>query len=516
MALTKLNLELPTFGEIRTQERERKASATRSAALRQQRLVRSYQAAAANRLTGDWSTAQRSANADLRSSLRSLRARSRVLAHDNDYIKKFLGMVRTNIVGPQGVKLQCRAETPRGKLVEPLNRKIEKAWADWSHPETASASGKLSWIDQQRLFVTSLARDGEVLVRKVFADNAFGFGLKFIDVGYLDETYNEQLPNGNRVLMSVEVNASGRPVAYHLTPPSYDYLYPEHLDLRRVRVPANEIIHAFLVHDDEEQSRGVPWAHTAMLRLKILGGYEEAELVAARIGACKMGFVIPPADDEETYEGEEDAYPEAAFSDHAEPGMWQELPPGYTIQDYDPQHPNTGYDGFQKTVLRGIAAGLDVTYFTLANDLSAVNYSSARIGLIEERDIWRALQSFVIEHFCRPVFQAWLESAIITGVLGLRATDYAQLRDAIVWRPRGWAWVDPEKDLKAKILALDNLLTTYSDTVAEEGEDFADILSMRKKERDMMKEAGLAPVVKGAPTPEGTDAATKPDKEDSE
>ena len=52
------------------------------------------------------------------------------------------------------------------------------------------------------------------------------------------------------------------------------------------RIPA-ERIHLY-VPEDPDQSRGWPWAHTAIRRMGMLGGYEEAALVAARAGAAKM------------------------------------------------------------------------------------------------------------------------------------------------------------------------------------------------------------------------------------
>ena len=57
-------------------------------------------------------------------------------------------------------------------------------------------------------------------------------------------------------------------------------------------VPANELLHLMMTHRPN-QSRGVPWMSTAMTRLHNLGQYEEAEVVASRVSACKMGFFKP-------------------------------------------------------------------------------------------------------------------------------------------------------------------------------------------------------------------------------
>lgn len=487
-----LSLELPTFAEI---ERDQKAAREREESARVSAMKRSFEAARLNRLTRDWTTQNTSTSWELRRDLRVLRARARALARNDDYVKRFLSMVRSNVAGPTGVKLQSRSYLPGAtQLDRPMNRAVETAWAAWSHPENCSLAGRLSWAESCRKAIGMVARDGECLVRMVAADNPFGFALKFYAADWLDETYCESLASGNRVVMSVEIDDDDRPVAYWLTPPPSEYLFAGNKDRRRTRVDASEMIHLFLPDDenadDDSQTRGVPWLHTAMKRLKILNGYEEAELIAARIGACKMGFYKQSDVDE--YTGEEDkrkaeAYP---LMDSAQPGTFGLLEPGMEFEAFTPDHPNSGYQHFLKAVLRGIAAGLDVTYFSLANDLEAVNYSSARIGLLQERDVWRALQDFLSEHFCRPVYLNWLRASMMSGALRISAEDYRRLTEPL-WQPRGWKWVDPLKEVQAKTLAIAAGLETRTDAVAEQGADFEDVLDTLASEQAMIAEKGV-------------------------
>lgn len=453
-----------------------------------QQIKRAYHAAAANRLTNDWITAPTSERTERRQWLRAIRARSRDLARNDDYVKQFIRMCRSNIIG-RGIKLQSQSKTKRGdKPDQLLNKLIEDAFLQWGKKNTCTTSGRLSWVDAQRRFVTTLARDGEVLIRFIYdQNNPFGFALQFYDVGWLDETYSGNASNGNRIVMSVEIDDHERPVAYWLKPPTDQASEPNVLRQRfdRVRVPAEEILHEFLPDDSEDDTatRGVPWTHAAAVKIKILDGYEEAELVAARVGACKGGFLTPPAD--KGYDGTE---PDISIEE-VEPGMIQELPPGYGWTAYDPTHPNQNYAGYIKSVLRSIASGLGVSYNSLANDLEGVNYSSIRAGLLEERDVWRALQGFTIEHFCEPIFAKWLESAWLSGVLKIDMSDLSRVRAK--FQPRGWHWVDPLKDINASILAVQNNFTTISDVVAEQGEDFEEIIERRKEEIKMLKDAGL-------------------------
>jgi lambda family phage portal protein len=70
--------------------------------------------------------------------------------------------------------------------------------------------------------------------------------------------------------------------------------------------------------------------------------------------------------------------------------------------------------------LRSIAIGMGITYEQLTGDLSGVNYSSIRAGLIEFRRRCGMLQhNILVFQFCRPVWDRRLELAILSGELDI-------------------------------------------------------------------------------------------------
>jgi lambda family phage portal protein len=478
----------------------------------QMMMRRTYSAARYSGLTADWSPAQTSANTELRWNLRALRNRARELARNEGVMTKFLSMLAMNVVGAQGIALRVKFD-PHGNSTperdQQLAAEVEAAFADWSRPENCTASGRLSWVGALAHAIRTIGRDGEFLCREIKnpPGNRFGYALQFRDVAWLDENWSAIASDtGNRILMSVEIDSYDRPVRYWLTRPSSDYLYPQ-LDPRmgyRTPAPASEIIHKFLVTEDELQTRGVPMCHAAMEQIHVAGSHVDAELYASRIGACITDWLRPPKDADELG-GEEPLPPEfqtGAVRD-LESGVAQVLPPGWDVTSNDPKHPNTNFAAFQKAIKREIASALGVSYVSLANDLEGVNYSSIRAGLIEERDIWRYLQLFMIEHFCHRVFQNWLRSAMLTKAVTLSIRDYERIRDT--WRPRGWDWVDPLKDIQASILAVMNGFESRSDYCDERGEDFQEILAKLALEQKAMEAAGL-----NMAPPDPATAAKKP------
>jgi lambda family phage portal protein len=482
-----LNLELPTFAELRAEKRAARKAAAAARFKDMQR--RRFEAGLSNRLTNDWFAPVVSINQELRHGLRTMRARARDLAHNDGYMKKFLSMARSNIIGPRGIRLQVRA-SDGGELDSVLNKQVESAFLEWGHKENCSASQKLSWLDAQNLAVTQLFRDGECLIRKVTADNKFGFALRFLDVAYLDENFNRVLENGNRVLMSVEVNGDERAVAYYLTTPYYDSLLGEQgQPISRVRVPANEIIYLPFAFDDESATRSAPAAHAAMRNLRELGAYIESKVVAARVEACQMGFLIPPATDETKEFGDDPFTVPSEIP--AEPGIFQSLPPGYDMKKFDPSSPNGQEGEFLKAMLKGIAVGFDVDYSTFASDLREVNYSSIRAGIAEVREVWKLWQQFFIEHLHREVYLSFLRAALMRDAIeGVLPGDYARLTQAR-YLPRGWGYVNPLQDVEADAKRVDNSFTTRTAVAADEGEDFEEILEQLAEEQRLAEQYGI-------------------------
>lgn len=451
----------------------------------------SYSMAAVNRLTNGWTTTSGSIDKELRSDLATARARARDLARNDAYGKRFLNLLKTNVVGHAGIKLQVRAKNTTGELDTIANDLLEKGWKDWGKLKNCSVCGGLSWIDVQRLALEYLARDGEalLLLHPRWQNNHYLFAVQVLEPDLLDETMNVTLKNGRKVVMGVEKDKFGRPLGYWLLKkhPGGDYL--DMARQERLRIDADRIIHLF-IPERAGQTRGISWFVPAGTRVKMLDGYEEAELVAARTGASKMGFFT--SGDGEGYTGDdyEDDDQQAAPITEAEPGTFEQLPAGMQFQSWDPDHPVTAFADFEKAILRGIASGLNVSYVALANNLEGVSYSSIRSGEMADRDAWRMIQTFLVEHLCDPIWEAWLTWFLTAGLTSLPLSKYDKF-NAPVWRPRGWAWVDPLKESNASARDVENNFKALEMVAAERGYDLEEIFEANAKAQALAKKYGL-------------------------
>jgi lambda family phage portal protein len=175
----------------------------------------------------------------------------------------------------------------------------------------------------------------------------------------------------------------------------------------------------------------------------------------------------------------------------AEPGTFQQLPTGVSFQSFDPQHPTSAFAEFEKAVLRGIASGLGVSYHSLANDLTQTSYSSVRQGAIEDRDFYKMLQSFMIEHFVVPVFRNWLLQTMTNGQVNLPIRKYDKFADSANFRPRGFQWVDPQKEINAHVVALNAGLISMQDVAAVYGRDVEEVFAQIARDKQTAADFGL-------------------------
>lgn len=463
--------------------------------------TRRFSAAEGGNLLGGWAASNNSLDVMLRSQLPTLRARSRDLCLNNAYAKQFLRKVSQNVIGPRGIQFQARAMRDNGGLDVQDNDRIEAAYALSSRRGNFDVTGQLSRAEGERLAAEVLARDGEVLVRFVRNfPNEVGFAVEFLDANRLDWSYNiDRLPNGNRVVMGVEKNGFGAPVAYYILSQSDVPTVINASQTARVRVDASDILHLFCPLSFES-SRGVPWMHAAIVELRHHGGYKEAAVVAARVGAEKLGFIR--GGDAEPLDGEEAS--DGSVILPSGPGEFGQLPDDADIVDWQPDYPHQQFESFNRAMLQGVASGFGVSYPTFASDLIGVNFSSMRGGVLDERDTWMCIQDFFVSGFSRRHHIEWLSWGLLSGKIpDLRPLPLSRLNKfrAADFIPRRWQWVDPLKDEQANDLGVARRSRSVSSIIREAGQDPEEVWTEIAAEQQRMKELGIAPQAPKPPSP---------------
>ena len=459
---------------------------------------RLYNAAQPSRLTFGFGSGTTSGDGELSSSLTTLRNRSRQLMRDNAYAKRARSIITNNVVG-SGIGIQGQVMTTRGELAGAVNDAIEMAWDDWARAGNCHTGGTLHFHDLERMACDQVVEAGEVLIRKhyrTFGESRIPIALEMVEAERLVENQSTPfLGQVGQVRMGVETDEFFRPVAYYLRRKHpgdmrWSTLTPDEV----IRVPAAEIIHLRLV-DRFPMTRGVPWLHTVIRALNDLGATTEAEITAARAAACYMGFIETAETPDAPGVGDTASNGQATIG--MEPGLIERLAYGEKMNFVASNRPNNALPDFLRYMLREMAAGIGVSYESLSRDYSQSNYSSSRLALLDDRDLWRVLQQWWVRSFREPLHREWLQAGVLSrAITSIPVEAYAADRaryEAVKWKLRGWSWVDPTKEVSAYVMAVRAGFTTVTDVIAQTagGSDIEDVINTRKRELAMFDDAGI-------------------------
>ncbi len=455
---------------------------------------RTYAGAIISRLTSDWIANGTSADAEIKTSLRKLRDRSRQMVRDNPYARQAKRTTQINVVG-QGIRLQSQVMTVRGnKRDERVNRVIEQKWERWCRADHCDVAGRNSFHMFEWLAAGALPESGEVIFRihrKGFGGSKVPLALEIIESDLLDDDYQGPVTaKGNEWRLGVEVDPYGRPVRYaFLTRHPGDYWFQnaaQEAKGKHVFLPAKDIVILFLP-ERPHQHRGVPWFAPVINDAHQLAGYEEAAVIRARSAASLMGFVTSPEG-----ELEADDIDNGQRITEFEPGVFKYLDGGQNVVVPDLKSPDQQYEMFVRAKTRRFASGFGCSYETLSRDFSETNYSSSRLSLLEDRDHWQVVQNYLIENFHMRIFREWLDVAVLAGELNLADYELRPERyDTPKWLGRGWSWVDPMKEAQAYALMEDRGYMTKAQICAQLGTDLDENLQQIAREKAMAKELGI-------------------------
>ena len=176
-----------------------------------------------------------------------------------------------------------------------------------------------------------------------------------------------------------------------------------------------------------------------------------------------------------------------------QPGVFKYLQPGESVTVPQLDAPDGQFEPFTRAMLRATAAGIGTSYETVSRDYSQSNYSSSRLSLLEDRENWKAIQRYLMENFHQPVFDAWLEMAVMSGKLNLPAYETQPERyRRVKWCPRAWGWIDPQKEVAAYKEAVRCGFKTQAQVIAEQGGDINELMAERQAELELADELGIS------------------------
>ncbi len=474
-----------------------------------QQSKRAYEAARIDRTTSSWLANSQSADRALVGEADRVRNRVRDLVRNNSYARGALDAIVANVVGC-GICPKPAIEDDRDR-----NKKILDKWNTWC--EQSDVTGRLHFCEMQSLALREMCETGDALFNKVMLPpDPLGnvpLALEMIEAeriaGEFDSMsvgfYQSSIREGNQVRRGVELDSTGRPVAYWLYPTNpndltYSFANPN-------RIESDRILHLFR-QERIGQTRGISWLAPAVLRLRDLEMYLENELQASAVAAC-FAVNISTIDGGASWgglntpDGEDSTDSRSDRLERLQPGAITHTMPGEKVEVINPLRPNSSADAFLATMLRSISVATGLSYELVSRDYSRTNYSSNRASSLEDQRRFRPMQKFMVWRLCQPVYRLWFRQACLAGDMGLPGFDmFPSMTDYIsapeywtkcTWRAPGWDWVDPLKEVQAAALEVKEGFRSRGDIIESGGSccDVVDTFTELADENELADELGL-------------------------
>lgn len=436
-------------------------------------LARGYDGAARGRRTDGWRAPGSSADTEVAVAGALLRDRMRDLVRNNPHAAKAVSVLVNNIIG-DGITARANSGDAR------TDRAADALWERWT--ATCDADGQLDFAGLQTLAAREMVEAGEVIVRRRPRRSndrlPAPLQIQVLEPDLLDSTKNTDA--GSRIVQGVEFDAIGRRSAY--------WLFDRHPGdtstkgrIESAPIAATDIAHVY--EKQRTQVRGVPWGAPVMRALRDLDDWTQAELVRKKTEACVVGVVFGA---DEVEQGVAPAVVDADGNrvEQFEPGLIAYARGGKDIKFNQPAT-TAGTAEWLRAQLHIIAAGFRVPYELLTGDLSQVNYSSIRAGLVEFRRMVGAVQwQLFIPMFCQPVWDWFCEAAWAAGLL-------PSPRIGVEWSPPRFEAVDPLKDAMGDLIAMRSGTLTLAQAIARQGYNPDAVLAEHAAMAKKLDAAGL-------------------------
>jgi len=439
-------------------------------------LQRAYEAASP-RDTWRPRRAGASANADHQADAKTLRNKARALVQNVPYCTAALAGLVSKTIGTGIIPRATGAEK------DVLN-KLLAAWM-----KVCDADGRFDYYGMQKAAYDAMERDGEVLVRlrpRRLSDGLpVPLQLQLLEIDWLDSD-RMGIVGANQIINGIEYDALGAVAAY--------YLWDQHpgdtalvrgRKAQSSRVPAQSIIHLFNP-ERPGQGRGFSRFGPVITRVRDLQLYEDAELarknLETRMSVLASGDLSQmqnPASlgDGDSSQGGTD------LGELGSGGIFG-IPAGMNLTVVEPKAAG-GYVEYVKYQLHLIAAGLGVPYEMLTGDMLEVNFSSARVRLLDFRDAVKQMQWLtIIPKMLEPIHEAFVDAAYLAGKI--RQRDMS-----VDFSPPKWDYVNPEQDVKADQAEIAAGLSTISEKLRQRGYDPDVVFAEWKSDFDKLKSLGI-------------------------
>jgi lambda family phage portal protein len=395
-----------------------------------------------------------------------------------------------------------------------LNKELADKWDWWaSDPRECDFVGRDSFYILQSTAYKSMLLSGDCPILfplKARKNCLYELKLRILEA---DRVMNPNVPDPAMNLFSgVELNEDGELLAYHISDrhplASVGVRTLPRTPLKTFRIEPFGALTGrrnmvLLIRPERpEQRRGVPILSVCLELLKQMGRYTDSTVLAAVLQSYFTAFVTSDFPDPTIFDSllTEDQKKEIMnfnpYNVQLGPGIVNFMRPGHTVNFANPTQPTATFGDFTIAVAKFVGAALGIPYEVLLKQYNA-SYSASRAALL---DFWRRVRKHraqVIDQFCQPAYEEWMDDAISLGrIEGFKGGwDSPYVRKAMtrcIWTGSSSGSLDPQKEVAAADMKVKCGFSTIERESAElNGSNWRENVGQQAIERDEYEQADL-------------------------
>lgn len=454
-----------------------------------------YRGGVSNRTSSPWAVgaSKSGGTSAMRTSARSMMWRARDVYRENPIARSLLNTETDNVIA-EGLTLQARSSDSA------FNEECEERWYEWL--QRADMLGGMSGCELMRLSWRQPRLDGDGGF--ILAQDRFGQSrLQYVPSDWICSPWGQtsgRTKRGTYLFDGVETDLAGVPITFHVRDED------EFGKRKFTPIPAEDFVYLPHMADDPLQVRGATCFATIFSLLDQLEGYIDAAVVAARMHAA-FGLIFKSRSASKEYNSlpiggllgtQKDSQGSDRRAVTIESGMIKYVAPEDEVATVTPTQPIQGADNFIRAIFRLICVPFDMPLEIGMKDLSQVNFSGGRIGLLGYYRSCRVKQEYLMSRCWSRVFRWWVsrerkrqEFGFATAFRNRFPADYA----VHTFLCREWDYTDPVSEANADLIEISAGWKAPQQAIMARGRDPEEVRRLMKEWRERNAADGIPNVL---------------------
>lgn len=415
--------------------------------------------------------------------IEDLRATAREYYNNNGFYEAIIEAATDHVIGsgliPKATIKKSQVKNISEQRIKEIEKQIDSYFYSWANSTISDITAKDNFFMLQRLAYSNFKIDGDsfsLLPLTQINNN------KILQVQLVD-AQDVKSPNSD-FIAGIKVSKNRMPLKYSIR--QSDGTYAE---INAFTKGKRNVLHTFK-RKRPKQVRGVPFLNSVTKDLAYIDSYMKTELNASKLSALFFGSITTDA--KEPVFGEKDLLSKPGEQKQTVKNTIKEnsitqLKSGETLNIHTVGRTVSNFDKFVMTHLEKITAKTRIPYeIVMAKFLSS--YSASRAAMLQMMKFSKPERMLFIISFCKPIRDQVVTWGILNGDLYI--PEFFENRSAILncmWIGEPMGSVDPGKDIKANIEAINARLKTYEMATTELGfGDFESNIQILGEELEMV------------------------------